>query len=268
MHLDLPAVLLGEARVHAENLGGEERSLVAASAGADFEDDVLLVVGILGEEQDLQFFFESLPARLERGDFFLGHGAQVCIVAGKELAGIIEALADLLEFAEPFYGRFDFAKLLGDFLIALVVVEDLGQSELGLEVAVALLHLFETVKHWALPGRPPRGGGVLDVLRMENTQEGLRRREPLRSAGTGWWRITARTILARNAKEEGYEAGTVRSMWLIRIRVLCWVTVLEHNPEPAECKVAGVGAEQENRPSPEIQMSIGDKRDEADDYKP
>ena len=43
-HLELPALALGVARVHAEQVGGEQRRFVAAGAGADFEDDVLLVV--------------------------------------------------------------------------------------------------------------------------------------------------------------------------------------------------------------------------------
>ena len=55
----LPALRFGVARVHAEDLGGEQRGLVAAGAGADFEHDVLLVVGILGQQQDLQLLFQS-----------------------------------------------------------------------------------------------------------------------------------------------------------------------------------------------------------------
>ena len=39
-HLDLPALALGVARVHAEQVAGEQRRLVAAGAGADFEEDV------------------------------------------------------------------------------------------------------------------------------------------------------------------------------------------------------------------------------------
>ena len=40
----LPAARFREARVHAENLVGEQRGFVAAGAGADFEHHVLLVV--------------------------------------------------------------------------------------------------------------------------------------------------------------------------------------------------------------------------------
>ena len=44
--LDLPAVALRVARVHAAEAAGEERRLVAAGAGADFEEDVALVVRV------------------------------------------------------------------------------------------------------------------------------------------------------------------------------------------------------------------------------
>ena len=45
-HLDPPPLALGVLRVHAHQLGREERGLVAAGAGADLEEDVLLVVRI------------------------------------------------------------------------------------------------------------------------------------------------------------------------------------------------------------------------------
>src|SRR4029078_6181467 len=48
---DLPALGFGVAGIHAEDLVGKERGLVAAGAGANFEDDVLLVEGILGEHE-------------------------------------------------------------------------------------------------------------------------------------------------------------------------------------------------------------------------
>jgi tryptophan synthase beta subunit len=51
-------VLLGKARIHAENLGGKQRRLVAARARANFQNHVLLVVGILGQQQHLDLFFK------------------------------------------------------------------------------------------------------------------------------------------------------------------------------------------------------------------
>ncbi len=58
-NLDLPAPSLGETRVHAEEIGGKQRCLLSAGAAADFEQDVLVVVGILGKEQKLHPLFEA-----------------------------------------------------------------------------------------------------------------------------------------------------------------------------------------------------------------
>src|SRR5437868_10098605 len=57
-HLDLPAIALGEARVHAEEVAREERALVAAGAGADLEEEVALVVRVTRQEHALQLFLE------------------------------------------------------------------------------------------------------------------------------------------------------------------------------------------------------------------
>ena len=64
---DLPLVLLGEAEVHAEDFGYEESGLVAAGAGAEFEDDVLLVVGIFGQEEDLEGFLDGSELGFQGG---------------------------------------------------------------------------------------------------------------------------------------------------------------------------------------------------------
>ena len=50
--LELPALALGVTAVHAEEIGGEERGFVAARAGADFENDVLVVVWVFRHEQE------------------------------------------------------------------------------------------------------------------------------------------------------------------------------------------------------------------------
>jgi hypothetical protein len=67
---------LGIARVHAEKVAREDRGLVAAGAGADFEEDVGVVARVLRDQQELQRAFELGEPRLERGDFLarkVGH---------------------------------------------------------------------------------------------------------------------------------------------------------------------------------------------------
>ena len=49
--LDAPATYLGVAAVHPVEVGDEERGLVTAGAGADFDDDVLALVGVWGEDE-------------------------------------------------------------------------------------------------------------------------------------------------------------------------------------------------------------------------
>ena len=61
----VPPARFREAPVHAENLGGEQRSLVAAGAGVNFEHHVLFIVRILGQQQNLQLVFDSRDLRLQ-----------------------------------------------------------------------------------------------------------------------------------------------------------------------------------------------------------
>ena len=77
--LEAPAVLGGVALVHAEQIGGEQRRLVAAGAGADFQDGVLLVGRVLGQQHALHGALELRQALLQRRRLFLGHGLHVGI---------------------------------------------------------------------------------------------------------------------------------------------------------------------------------------------
>ena len=52
--LGLPAAPLGVAQVHAQQVAGEQRGLLAALAGLDLEDDVAAVVGVARDEHAAQ----------------------------------------------------------------------------------------------------------------------------------------------------------------------------------------------------------------------
>ena len=79
-----PAVPLGVAQVHPQQIAREQRRLVAALTGLDLEDDVLAVVRILGQQQFAQPLLELVDAHGQRlglggeglvfGDQFLGRG--------------------------------------------------------------------------------------------------------------------------------------------------------------------------------------------------
>jgi hypothetical protein len=65
-HLDLPALLGGIALVHAKQIAGEQRCLVAAGAGTDFEDDVALVHRILRQQGEANLLLERGSPRFQR----------------------------------------------------------------------------------------------------------------------------------------------------------------------------------------------------------
>ena len=136
-HLEPPALALGVARVHAEEVRREERRFVAAGARADFQHDVLRVVRVLRNEQDLQVGEQRVAPRLERRQLLLRELAHV---------GILDQL----------FGRGD----LGDDV--LVLAESLDQR----------LHLRERLRVRAelrrigLDGRVGHLGHQLFVLRF------------------------------------------------------------------------------------------------------
>src|SRR5450631_3266878 len=60
----LPALQGGVAFVHAEQVAGEQRGLVAAGAGADFQDGVVIVHRVFRDQRKLDLLFELVTARL------------------------------------------------------------------------------------------------------------------------------------------------------------------------------------------------------------
>ncbi len=73
-NLDLPALGFRVAPIHTEQVSGEDRRLVAARAGTDFEKNVAVVLRILRDQQPLQFEFIGREPRLQGKDFLASHG--------------------------------------------------------------------------------------------------------------------------------------------------------------------------------------------------
>lgn len=77
--LDAPALGFREAGVHAVQIRREQRRLVAAGRAADLDDDVFVVVGILGQQQDAHFLGKLLEARAELLELHLDHLAHLVV---------------------------------------------------------------------------------------------------------------------------------------------------------------------------------------------
>ncbi len=61
--LDLPALALGIAGVHPEQVAREQRRFVAPGAGADLEEDIALVIRVLRQQRLVQLGLELFHAR-------------------------------------------------------------------------------------------------------------------------------------------------------------------------------------------------------------
>ena len=87
-HLGGEAALLGVAGEHLEQVAREQRGLVAAGAGADLDDHVLVVVGVALDHREAQLLLEPAQSLGSLVD----DRAQLRVVAvlGEQLAGALE----------------------------------------------------------------------------------------------------------------------------------------------------------------------------------
>ncbi len=83
-HLGRPALPLGVAQVHPQQVAGEQRRLLAALAGLDLEDDVLAVVGVLRQQQLAQPVLELVDAGLQS---VVGLGGERRVLGGQLARG-------------------------------------------------------------------------------------------------------------------------------------------------------------------------------------
>ncbi len=136
--LHAPALFLGVARIHAEQVAGEDRRLVAAGTGTDFQEHVAPVVRVLGQQHALQIGFQGFELRLGLGHFLLGHLAHVGIAVLEQRLGAFEVLLDLAQLAIGDDHRLDLGVFARIGAEAVLVTDDLGIAEQRGE-------LFETV---------------------------------------------------------------------------------------------------------------------------
>ena len=75
--LGRPTAFRRIALIHPEQVAGEQRRLIAAGAGADLQDDVVVVHGVLGNQRQPDVLLERDAARLDDGLLLGGDGAHV-----------------------------------------------------------------------------------------------------------------------------------------------------------------------------------------------
>ena len=141
----LPAARFREARVHAENLVGEQRSFVAAGARANFKHDVFVVVGIFGQQQELEVLLDLRDLRLQSEDLVLRHGAHIRIGLLHHRARLAQILVGRLPLAILTDHFLHIALGLGHLAIRGRIVDQRGIRHLRRQIFEAALEIVEPV---------------------------------------------------------------------------------------------------------------------------
>ena len=82
-----PAMLFGITGIHAEQVTGKQRSFITPGPGANFQKDILFVVGIPGQHQDLYLLLEIISLCGGIFQFLLGHFPHFLVVFLQHLPG-------------------------------------------------------------------------------------------------------------------------------------------------------------------------------------
>ena len=124
---DLPALIGGVTLIHAEQIAGEQRRLVAAGAGADFENDIALIHRVLGQQREPQFLLERRAPCFKFGLF--GFGDRAHLGVGRRVRDQAGHAVEFVLRRAKGIDRIDHRRQLGEF--ARQLDEGLGRQRGG-----------------------------------------------------------------------------------------------------------------------------------------
>ena len=194
---------LGVARVHAEEIGGEERRLVAAGPGADLDDDVLVVVRVLRDEQGAELGEVLLAQGLQPPNFVLGQAGELRVGIRGQLFRILELLLAALQVAVDGDDLLEVGPLAAEVGQLARVGEDSRIRHLMIKFVVPAFKFRQCAEKCA------HGSmfscwvyGVRSGARADHPNDNHRRPVPISRIGGGEWLI-GRTLVREVAAIQG-----------------------------------------------------------------
>src|SRR4029453_6893157 len=156
--LDPPTLALSVLRVHAGEIRGEQRRFVAAGAGANLHEDVLLVIRVARQQEALQLLLERGLLAGEVVDLRLGQLGELAVAAlGQDVAGLADAAEHLAVSREALDDLDGVGMLFPEAGVLRGLGEDRRVRQEAGDLVRPLFDLAELVKqHRASP--PPRRG--------------------------------------------------------------------------------------------------------------
>ena len=144
---DFPAHLFGVAAVHTEKIAAEEGRFFAARTGADFQNDVLFVQRVGGQEQHLEIMLKLGELLLDGLDFFVGHFADIGIGVVEQFLIVGEVLLQFAVLAENVHHGLEIRVGFGQLAVSILIVENGGIGEFLFEIQEFAFEAFEFGKH-------------------------------------------------------------------------------------------------------------------------
>ena len=138
-----PMLLLAEAGVHAEEVAGEDAGLVAAGAATDFDDGILGVGGVGGDEEEADVVLHGLAALLGGGELLLRHLAQLGVFLGLEqFLALGDGVEERLVFVVGLNHGLQVLVIFRQFDVAFHVRSDLRVVHLLLNLLITSVYGF------------------------------------------------------------------------------------------------------------------------------
>ena len=126
-NFDAPALRLCIARVHAEKLPRKKRSFVSTGSRTNFDDYVLLVIWVFGDQQNLEVPFNNLAARVKASHLIVRHLLHLRVVRfGEELPRALKPLVEFFPIAVFGHNIGPLGMRLRKFLVTGRVSENFG----------------------------------------------------------------------------------------------------------------------------------------------
>ena len=156
-HLEPEPVALGVLRVHAREVGGEERGLVPAGARPDLDEDVLVVPGIPGHQHRPQALLEIPLSHAELLELLARQLVELRVAAfAEDVVGLLDAGEHALVLPERRHDGLDLRRRLGEPRVLRAPAGRIGGlGEAGGQLLVAAFDLPELIEHDPRSG--PRG---------------------------------------------------------------------------------------------------------------
>jgi hypothetical protein len=141
-HLYLPVAALGITAVHFIEVAGKQAGFVAAGTGPDFQQNVLLIQGIFGDQQLLELLFQAFFFPFQAFDLLFGQIFDLRIIIPEQLEALVELGIDLLIGPEGLNDFRYIGMLAGIFLVGRAILQHIRIAQQGLQLAEPFFNPF------------------------------------------------------------------------------------------------------------------------------